>query len=370
MQTDRSCQNEVEPLSPLFKVRRWSYVLRTWVPSLFAGPPASPASWLTNKFEFAFLAFFPTGSRWNELWCDTLPSVVVCSRGDRDKSLYCTTGDMLKSCLTAWYCTHWQSRPVHAGGAQHRYPGRWGNKLESDGINWRVIIHCCHIPFSVFETMRLTVKILGFWLATAPSFDWLVLCLFSSTFLTVTQGSIQIQTLAVTTSCSSEPTSKNKDNSMPVKSTGNQSSGWNAPSALLPIPQPKRLICKLYLISTFCAVSLQDLEQADCLVSATTSVCVQGWCRPQLCHTKTLHISTFQCCNLPPDCFPKSINTGFGMSGGPIFLIRCVVVEVLGTEGWISDANYLVKHAGTVAGFPGLWVCTDDAWLHMQANGM
>lgn len=37
------------------------------------------------------------------------------------------------------------------------------------------------------------------------------------------------------------------------------------------------------------------------------------------------------------------------MSGGPIFLIRCVVVEVLGTEGWIIDANYLVKHAGTVA---------------------
>ena len=47
---------------------------------------------------------------------------------------------------------------------------------------------------------------------------------------------------------------------------------------------------------------------------------------------------------------------GCGMSGGSVFLIRRVVVEVLGTEGWISDANYPVKHAGTVAGFPGVWV--------------
>ncbi len=52
------------------------------------------------------------------------------------------------------------------------------------------------------------------------------------------------------------------------------------------------------------------------------------------------------------------------MSGGSVFLIHCVVVEVLGTEGWISDANYPVKHAGTVAGFSGLWVCTEDARLH------
>lgn len=49
------------------------------------------------------------------------------------------------------------------------------------------------------------------------------------------------------------------------------------------------------------------------------------------------------------------------MSGGSVFLIRCVVVEVLGTEGWILDANYPVKHVGTVAGFPGLWVRTEDA---------
>lgn len=53
------------------------------------------------------------------------------------------------------------------------------------------------------------------------------------------------------------------------------------------------------------------------------------------------------------------------MSGGSVFLIRCVVVEVLGTEGWISDANYPVKHAGRVAGVPGLWLRTEDARLHV-----
>lgn len=107
------------------------------------------------------------------------------------------------------------------------------------------------------------------------------------------------------------------------------------------------------------------LEQADCLLRGTTSVCVQGRCKPQLCHTKTLDIfQLFSAAIFPPDCFPKSINTGCGMSGGSVFLIRCVVVEVLGTEGWISDANYPVKHAGTPAGFPGLWVCPGDARLH------
>lgn len=49
------------------------------------------------------------------------------------------------------------------------------------------------------------------------------------------------------------------------------------------------------------------------------------------------------------------------MSEGSVFLIRWVVVEVLGTEGWILDANYPVKHVGTVAGFPGVWVHTEDA---------
>lgn len=35
------------------------------------------------------------------------------------------------------------------------------------------------------------------------------------------------------------------------------------------------------------------LEQTDYLVSVTTFVSVQGWCRPQLCHTKTLGIFQF-----------------------------------------------------------------------------
>ena len=52
------------------------------------------------------------------------------------------------------------------------------------------------------------------------------------------------------------------------------------------------------------------------------------------------------------------------MSGGSVFLIHCVVIEVQGTEGWISDANYPIKHVGTQAGPAGLWVWTGDVWHH------
>lgn len=52
------------------------------------------------------------------------------------------------------------------------------------------------------------------------------------------------------------------------------------------------------------------------------------------------------------------------MSGGYVFLICCIVIEVLGTEGWILDTNYPVKHVGTVAVFSGLWVPAEDARLH------
>lgn len=46
------------------------------------------------------------------------------------------------------------------------------------------------------------------------------------------------------------------------------------------------------------------LEQAD---GGTTYVCIQGWCRPQLCHTKTLGIfQLFSAAICPPTASQKA----------------------------------------------------------------
>lgn len=68
------------------------------------------------------------------------------------------------------------------------------------------------------------------------------------------------------------------------------------------------------------------------------------------------------------NCFPKSINTGCGMSGRSVFLIHGVVIEVLGTEGWISDANYSVKRTGTVAGSPARWPALRHAAFYRRCR--
>lgn len=46
----------------------------------------------------------------------------------------------------------------------------------------------------------------------------------------------------------------------------------------------------------------------------------------------------------------------------------CIVVEVLGTEGWILDTNYPVEHVGTGAGVSGLRLPTEDAQLQHRAK--
>lgn len=75
----------------------------------------------------------------------------------------------------------------------------------------------------------------------------------------------------------------------------------------------------------------------------------------------------FSCAAISPACLQKH-KYKLWNERGSVFLICCIVAEVLGTEGWISDANYSVKHVGTLAGSPGLWVCTEDARFHNMQN--
>lgn len=108
-----------------------------------------------QQVRICLSGIFPTGLGWDELWCDTLPSVLLGSQGDQDKSPCCPTGDMLRSCFscfwgpdqdaedldTTWYCIPWEVRTVYKGGAQQNYVRRWDNILKCDGIIQRVIIH-------------------------------------------------------------------------------------------------------------------------------------------------------------------------------------------------------------------------------------
>lgn len=128
----------------------------------FCLPAVLSALLADQQVRICLTGIFPTGSRWDELWCDTLPSVLLGSRGDQDESPRCPTGDTPRSCLscfwgpdqdaedldTTWYCTPWEARTVYKGGAQ-LYVRWWDNMPKWDGIIQRVIIHCCHIPFSV-----------------------------------------------------------------------------------------------------------------------------------------------------------------------------------------------------------------------------
>lgn len=61
--------------------------------------------------------------------------------------------------------------------------------------------------------------------------------------------------------------------------------------------QPKWLMRKLYLINTFRAVGLWAVSRLI--------VCVQGRCRPQLCHTKTLGIFQLFSAAICPQLLPK-----------------------------------------------------------------
>ena len=87
-----------------------------------------------QEVSICLAGIFPIGSGWDELWCDTLPSVLLGSRGDQDKSPRCPTGDTLRSCCscfwgpdqdaedldTTWYCTAREARAVYEGGAQQK----------------------------------------------------------------------------------------------------------------------------------------------------------------------------------------------------------------------------------------------------------
>lgn len=118
-------------------------------------PACLPALLADQQVRICLSGIFPTGLGWDELWCDTLPSVLLGSRGDQDKSPCCPTGDMLRSCFscfwgpdqdaedldTTWYCIPWEVRTVYKGGAQQNYVRRWDNILKWDVIIQRVIIH-------------------------------------------------------------------------------------------------------------------------------------------------------------------------------------------------------------------------------------
>lgn len=132
--------------------------------------------------------------------------------------------------------------------------------------------------------------------------------------------------------------------------------------------QPKWLMRKLYLINTFRAAGLRAVSRLIAWWAAPHLFVYRGGVGHSSATQKPWAYFNFSVLQFAPNCFPKSINTGFGMSGGSVFLIHGVVIEVLGTEGWISDANYSVKRTGTVAGSPGLWVCTEDAHLQQTAH--
>lgn len=145
--------NKTLPMYSVFKVRCWSHTPTS--SSLSVGLPASLPSLADQQVRICLSGIFPTGSGWDELWCDTLPSVLLGSQGDQDKSLCCPTGDPLRSCLgcfwgpdqdaedldTTWYCTPREAGTVYKGGAQQNYVRRWDNILKWDGIIQTVIIH-------------------------------------------------------------------------------------------------------------------------------------------------------------------------------------------------------------------------------------
>lgn len=115
----------------------------------------------------AFLAdqqvLLPTGVRRDELWCDTLPSALLCSRHDQDESPCCPTGDTRWSCCshfwgpvddaedldTTCYCAQ-QGQAMKEGW----YVRWWDNIPKWGKIRQTVIIHCCHIPVSVFRVQE------------------------------------------------------------------------------------------------------------------------------------------------------------------------------------------------------------------------
>lgn len=125
---------------------------------------------------------------------------------------------------------------------------------------------------------------------------------------------------------------------------------------------------KLYLINTFRAAGLRAVSRLIAWWAAPHLFVYRGGVGHSSATQKPWAYFNFSVLQFAPNCFPKSINTGRGMSGGSVFLIHGVVIEVLGTEGWISDANYSVKRTGTVAGSPGLWVCTEDAHMQQTAH--
>lgn len=89
------------PCNPFFKARRWSHAPAS--SSLSVRPPASAALLADQQVRICLSGIFPTGSGWDELWCDTLPSVLLGSQGDQDKSPRRPTGDALRSCLGCFW---------------------------------------------------------------------------------------------------------------------------------------------------------------------------------------------------------------------------------------------------------------------------
>lgn len=110
-----------------------------------------------------------------------------------------------------------------------------------------------------------------------------------------------------------------QDTNMSVKTTENQSSESKIQSppypASLHVNQTKTMKGKKTAAQMAHALTVFNQhipscgaagrQQADCLVSSTTSVCVQGRCRPQLCHTKTLGIFQLFSAAICPQLLPK-----------------------------------------------------------------
>lgn len=125
--------------------------------------PSSLPSWLTNMFEFASLAFSLLAR--GGMNYDVTHSLLYFWAAEAIKINHhaAPRGDTPRSCLscfwgpdqdaedldTAWYCTRREARTVYRGRAEQ-------NCVSDDGIIYlkemglyRVIIHRCHIPFSV-----------------------------------------------------------------------------------------------------------------------------------------------------------------------------------------------------------------------------
>lgn len=105
---------KVTPLKPsVFTATRCcscNLFSRWGVPAALSNPSflsaCLPALLADQQLRIVLSGIFPTGSWWDELWCDTLPSVLLGSQGDQDESPPWPPGDLLRSCLSCFWGPH------------------------------------------------------------------------------------------------------------------------------------------------------------------------------------------------------------------------------------------------------------------------